>query len=305
MIIFLRILRSSLTSFRRNGWLSLISIFTMSQALLILSIFFVMGIAVGSIVQGINSKLDLAIYFKDNATEEEIHSFQSEIQIMPEVTQVTYVSKSDALNRYLEQNQGNQQLVQVIGNDADFFPASLEIKVKNPSIIGAMVSQFNGGPHASIIKSTSYTNNQEVAKKLQAAVTVLSRGGMLLGIIFLVIALLIIFNTIRIAIFTRREEIEIMKLVGATDWYIRWPFIIEGILYGVFAAILSTLLIYLGYFFFVQGFFVQYLFSDLGTLAKHLLSHLVFLQLFGIQILVGLVVGAVSSFWATKRYLQI
>ena len=305
MIVLYRILHSAFQSFRRNGWLSLVAIFMMSQALLILSIFFVLSLVINSAVQVINSKLDLAIYFQDNATEEEILAFQSEIEALPEVTRVTYVSPKEALGRYLEQNQGNQQLLDVIGGDEDFFPASLEIKVKDPFVIEGLVDDFSQGPHASVVKSTSFTNNQEVARRLRAFASFLGRGGFLLGAIFLLISLLIIFNTIRIAIFTRREEIEIMKLVGATDWYIRWPFIIEGMLYGIFATLLSTLVIYLAHIFFAQPFFAKYLFSDLGPFGQQLLSGALLLKIIGIQVLVGLVVGAVSSLMATKRYLQI
>jgi len=305
MVILYRILTSALQSFRRNGWLSLVAIFMMSQALLILSIFLILNLLISSAVQVINSKLDLAIYFKDNATAEEMLAFRDEIEALPEVTQVLYVSQKDALDRYLAQNQGNEQLLRVIGEDEDFFPASLEIKVKDPFVIERMVSDFERGAHSPIIKSTSFTNNQEVARKLRAFAAFLSRGGLILGIVFLLISLLIIFNTIRIAIFTRREEIEIMKLVGATDWYIRWPFIIEGMLYGIFATVLSTFVIYLIYIFFAQPFFVRYLFSDLGSLAQSFLGSSLFLRLILVQLGVGLIVGAVSSFLATKRYLRI
>ncbi len=303
MIILYRIFHSALLSFRRNGWLSLLSIFIMSQALLIFALFFALRVVLGVAIEAINAKLDLAIYFKDNAKEEEIQALREELSAWPDISQVLYVSKGEALKRYLEQNRGNRQLIEVIGQDEDLFPASLEVKVKDPYRIERVVENLDSSSSAALIKSTSFSNNQELIKRLRSFAALLGRGSFFLGLFFLLIALLIIFNTVRIAIFTRREEIEIMKLVGATDWYIRWPFIIEGMFYGLFATLFSTLVIYLLYLSFAQPVVIRFLLSDLGSSAAGLFSPVLLLQLILLQLFVGLVVGGLSSFWATKKYL--
>lgn len=301
-IFWHRIFRSAWRSFRRNGWLSLVAVFIMAQALLIVSILASLNVVIGGTIKSINERIDVAVFFKDTAPENDILSLKQAVEGLPDVREVTYVSSQAALDKFLEENRNRQIIRSVIPEQENFLPASLEIKVTDPYKIESVVNSIRNGQYSKLISETSLEDNQKIIEKLRNISSFVQRSSLILAVVLVAIALMIIFNTIRITIFTRRQEIEIMKLVGATDWYIRWPFIIEGMMYGVMATIFTTALLGLGYMVVVRPMMASYLISTAGN-PIFSVSFPIFL--IGLQLIVGLVVGGLSSYWATKRHLVI
>jgi len=274
----------------------------MAQALLIVSILASLNVVIGNTIRSINERIDVAVFFKETALEADILSLKGDVEQWQDVREVVYVSSKDALNKFLEENRNRKIIRSVIPEEENFLPASLEIKVTDPYKIEGIVEQVRGTEFAKQISETSLEDNQKIIEKLRNASSFIQRSSVMLAILLLAIALLIIFNTIRITIFTRRQEIEIMKLVGATDWYIRWPFIIEGMMYGVIATVLTTLLLALAYWAILLPMMSSYLISTSGN-PVFSAGFVVFLV--GLQLLVGLVVGGMSSYLATKKHLSI
>lgn len=303
MIVFYRIIKSAFLGLRRNGWLSLIATFMMVQALLLFSIFVVLNAVIGSAITAINQKIDLAVYLKNTATEEEILALEEEIKTFPEVRSVRFVSTEEALASFLAQTQNKEALEEFITAEDALLPASFEVEVTDPFQLETVEEKIGKSANQQAVDKTSFTENQEIVKKLRGASSFVKRMNITLSSLFIVLALLIIFNTIRMAIFARREEIEVMKLVGATDWYIRWPFIIEGMLYGFLGALVSTALLLGGYLALVRPLTESYLFG--GLPGAQMLNLSFFLWLLLAQVVVGTLVGAISSILATRRHLDV
>jgi cell division transport system permease protein len=262
------------------------------------------SIFVRSQLTQVRSKIDLSIFLSDDATKDQIQALQSKIGGIENVTAVNYVSKTDALERLKNSSTEGEKLAksaQEIGNP---LPASFEVKLVNIDQISSSNGSIKSLEEATIITDTSLDNRddnrQGVVENVISISNSVSRIGAILSILFLIIALMIIFNTIRMAIFTRREEVEIMKLVGATKWFIRGPFLVEGTLYGIFGAILS-LAILIPFTRAVSPFLTDKL--GAGSTLDYFASH--FLAVSGSMFAIGILIGIISSWLALIRYLKI
>ncbi|MBU1083273.1 permease-like cell division protein FtsX [Patescibacteria group bacterium] len=305
MELFLRIIKTAWSGFRRNGWLSFVATFTMMQALLLITLLFSLNVAVNRTIQTVNDRIDVAIFFKEFVPETDILVFKDEIDSVPGVKAINFISQEQALKNYQAQNLIDEQLQDIIGTDNNYLPASLEVKIIHPDRIEEVVTQIISYDTNQLIATTTFKDNQTMINQLRKINRTVGLINVLLGFIFIIIALLIIFNTIRIAIFTRREEIEIMKLVGATDWYIRWPFIIEGMIYGIVGAIWAFATTLVGYLAITSGVLNKYLslgVSDLPTTDSRIL---LLVELLIMQLVLGIIVGGASSLFSTKKHLRV
>ena len=304
MTTFLRIWRAGFKNIFRNAWLSTAATSIMVVTILIMTFFAFSSIFVRSQLTQVRSKIDLSIFLSDDATKDQIQALQSKIGGIENVTAVNYVSKTDALERLKNSSTEGEKLAksaQEIGNP---LPASFEVKLVNIDQISSSNGNIKSLEEATIITDTSLDNRddnrQGVVENVISISNSVSRIGAILSILFLVIALMIIFNTIRMAIFTRREEVEIMKLVGATKWFIRGPFLVEGTLYGIFGAILS-LAILIPFTRAVSPFLTDKL--GAGSTLDYFASH--FLAVSGSMFAIGILIGIISSWLALIRYLKI
>ena len=304
MTTFLRIWRAGFKNIFRNAWLSTAATSIMVVTILIMTFFAFSSIFVRSQLTQVRSKIDLSIFLSDDATKDQIQALQSKIGGIENVTAVNYVSKTDALERLKNSSTEGEKLAksaQEIGNP---LPASFEVKLVNIDQISSSNGNIKGLEEATIITDTSLDNRddnrQGVVENVISISNSVSRIGAILSILFLIIALMIIFNTIRMAIFTRREEVEIMKLVGATKWFIRGPFLVEGTLYGIFGAILS-LAILIPFTRAVSPFLTDKL--GAGSTLDYFASH--FLAVSGSMFAIGILIGIISSWLALIRYLKI
>ncbi len=303
MLIYLqRSLRSAWNGFIRNGWLSLAAVFIMAQALLIVSILASLNMVIGASIQAVNERIDVAIFLKETATEEQALALKSEVEQYDGVRQVLYISPQEALDKFLAENRNRSIIREVVPADDNFLPASIEVKADDPYLIEGIVERIQASQVGSIVSETSLEDNQKLIERLRGLGSTVQKVSLVLALVLIVLALLIIFNTIRITIFTRRREIEIMKLVGATDWYIRWPFLIEGMLYAVVATVVAMAVMLILYASFVQPLIASQLLSE-GS--EPMFTTGFFVLLGFVQLGLGLVVGVVSSAWATKTHLHV
>jgi len=302
LVSFNRILKSAFSNFLRNGWLSFVTIFIMTQALLIISIFASLNVVISASIETVNKRIDVAVFFKETAQEADILSLRSQAEGLEGVREIVYTSSQEALELFLEDNRHRDMIRDIISPEENFLPASLEIKVTDPYLIEGIVGQVQKMDSHRLISETSLEDNQKIIERLRDLGGFIQNASFLLAVVFLIIAVLIIFNTIRMTIFTRREEIEIMKLVGATDWYIRWPFVFEGIFYGLTATILSSSLLVIGYLTLIKPMVDSYVISTSGN-PVFSVGFWVFVLL--LQLVIALSVGTVSSYLATRRHLSV
>lgn len=300
-----RITKTGATNFVRNASLSIAAMAVMIVTLTIILFSLVANATFSHTVYQITSKIDISVYLKDSVTTDQKDQLLDNLRNLPNVANVSYLSKHQALLSYEKQNAGNQQLQAAINETDNPLPATVLIKPKdlnNIESIKTFLSKSNVASLQSDLPSYSGARKQAI-DKISHATDVLREVGLVAVIVFAVISALIIFNTIQMAIFNRREEIQIMRLLGATTSYIRGPFVVESMIYGIISALVSVGLI--------EAVFVTarsaLQASSLGLLDIHFADHYYsshFIVLLLLQIALGILIGAVSSVIATRRYLK-
>ena len=303
MINFLRILKFGFLNFWRNPWLSLATTLITALTLFIISIFFLLNLVTQTTIRAIEEKMDLTVYFKDEAKEEEIFELKDRLALMPEVKSIKYISKEEALAIW-QQLPTSERIKQLVTPEKNPLPRSLQIKVEHPEDLDKISTFLSGKTYQEIIREggISYQKNKLIVERLTNITKFVKKIGFILGIIFLAISILVIFNTLRLTIISRKDEIEIQRLVGATNWFIQGPFLVEGILYGFLATLLSTVFIYF-LLRFTSPLIIKYLGEVSFNLEQFFASNLSLIFL--IQFVVGVFIGSVCSLISIKKYLRV
>ncbi len=313
---FKRIARAGFVNFWRNGFLSFAAIVVITLSL---SAFggLVFASAFGrSLLSDVKDKVDINVYFTLTAQESDILALQKEIKALPEVASVDYVSTDQALSDFKTKWQNNaliMQGLQEVGSNP--FPAALNIKAKDPGQYGNIANFLtskntqdqNGTP---IIDKVNYQENKLVIDRLTAIIPTVEESGLIIALLFVLVAIIIVWNTIRLIIYTARDEIAVMKLVGASNVYVRGPFVISGIMYGVISAIITLILMAIFAYWSdslvlrLAGVDVASNFSLIvNVLSAYFVSN--FGQIFVLIMGSGIVLGGVSSYIAARRYLRV
>lgn len=298
-----RIIKSGAISFWRNGSVSLASVLIMTVTLTVISMIVFSGVVLSSTLETIKSKVDINVYFVKTASEDQILAVTREVQGMSEVASVEYISKTEAYERFRERHQEEEATLQALNEIGENpLPASMNIKAKDPSQYDGIVESLKQreGAAGNIIEKINYTKNKQAIDALSRIITASNKLGLLLVIFFSVVSILITFNTVRLAIYIFREEISVMRLVGASETYIRGPFVTVGILYGVVSAIITILILFpLSHW---AGEWTEKLGTgiNLFTYYQNNLAYII-----GALVVLGAVLGAVSSFLAIRRYLRV
>jgi cell division transport system permease protein len=304
MLQFWRILVTGARNFTRNAWLSTAATAVMTITLTIIVISFISNSALTSTIKGVTNKIDVSLYLKDTVTPDQRDAFRKALEADSNVESVHYVSKDEALALYKEKNKGNQTLIQGLQFAGNPLPASFSVKAKDPKHLDSIIAVSNRPEFTQLLDPTappSYSGqNKDTINRIVRVSNFFKSSELVASVIFVVISTLIIFNTIRMAIFTRREEIEIMKLVGATKWFIRGPFIFEAALYGIIAAVIALVLSYsllLG----AAPKLASYI--DVKSTIDFFRSYPVIVIL--VELIIGILIGAFSSMLAMSRYLKL
>lgn len=301
-----RIAQSGLKGFFRNAFVSFATMLVMTVTLFVIGALLFMSAALNTVLADIQDKVDINAYFLTSAGEEKILAIKSAIEQLPEVASVTYVSREEALARFRERHQNDQLTLQALEElEENPLGASLAIKAKEASQYEAVAKFLEsntavGDGEAQIIEKINYYQNKEVIERLNNIITGAERAGVIFGILLIIASIMIAFNTIRLAIYTSKDEIEIMQLVGANYWFVRGPFIIEGALYGLVSGLLVMVVFYPLSIYLApisEGFFgsfntYNFYINNFGMLVQYVIGS-------------GVVLGAVSSFFAVRRYLGI
>ena len=223
--------------FWRNPVMSLASTFTIGLMLLLFAFFLATDRGLQAAVNVLESKVELALFLEDDARVSDVLDLRARIEADPAVSRVDYITKEQAMARLVD-IAAKRPDIQIIDTSENPLQASLEVKLAHaqdaPRVTAALREEIGKGVVSDVV------DNPQVVDKLLTITRVLSFGGLAVLAMMLIVALFVIVNTIRIAVHARRDEIEIMKLVGATDWFVRWPFILEGMLVGALGAVAAT-----------------------------------------------------------------
>ncbi len=305
LITLWRIFRTGCTNFVRNAWLSIAAMAVMLITLTIVLFSVIANATFTHTIQQITDKIDISVYLKDTVTKDQRDKLLSDVKGLANVKSVNYLSKDDALTAYKAQNAGNVNLLLAISQTDNPLPASLQIKPRDVNKIGDIKTYLDKKDiKAMQSDETSYSGDRkEAVDKITHATNFMRKAGIIGVLVFAFISMLIIFNTIQMAIFNRRDELTIMRLLGASTSFIRGPFVVESVLYGIISGMISIVL--LNGLFAVSSSTLQA--SSLGLLDINYANEYFaskFWLFLTLQLATGIFIGAASSIIATRRYLK-
>ena len=240
LVTLSRIIKYGWQAFIRNGWLSVSTVSIMILALVVFEGLILFNIIGKQAIVSIQEKIDISVYFKSNAAEDSILDIKRSLEGLDEVKSVEYVSRDEALKEFEARHADDPVISQTLEElEENPLLASLNIKAKDPRKYETIAVHLEDLSLKDLIEKVTYAQNQVVINRLNKLIETFKTGGLGLTLFLAFLAATVIFNTIRLAIFSNSEQISIMRLVGASNSFIRGPYIVEGVLYGAIAAIIS------------------------------------------------------------------
>jgi cell division transport system permease protein len=300
-----RIFKSGLVNFWRSGLVSMSAILVMTVALSMIGATILMSAFLNSTLATIQDKIDINVYFNIDAAEKDILTLKSSLESLPEVKKIVYISKDQALEDFKKRNENDQLTLQALDElDNNPLRAVLNIKAKETTQYAGIAnflenSSALSADGVSIVDKINYNNNKVTIDRLSKIIAGVDKFGLLVTIALILISIFITLNTLRLVIYISREEISVMRLVGADNKYVRGPFIVQGVIYGIVAALLSTALFY------PLTSWIKNSTSDFYggiDLFQYYVTN--FNQIFTVLLVSGITLGAVASFLAVRRYLR-
>ena len=295
-----RIIKSGWQSFTRNYWLSAATVAVMILALFVIAALALFNVMTQAIVANLESRVDVSVYFNKDTDEAKVLAVRQELVGLAEVKSVDYVSQDQALKAFQEKHKDNQVLLQSLQElDQNPLEASLNIKANNTAQYEAISNYLSQDRFKGLIDKINYKQNQDIINRLTRLTGNIQIGFFIISLFLGLLAVLVSFNTVRLTMYTWREEISVMRFVGADNWFIRGPFLVEGALYGITAAIITIVLTF-PVLYFVSPKITNFL-PEVDLLYFYQANFWQFtLLLFGI----GIALGGVSSLIAIRRYLR-
>ena len=286
-------IRETYKSIRRNGFMSFASISTVAVALMVLGIFLLIFLNTNNLAKHLESQVQVSVYMQDDANQDELADMKTKLEKMEGVVKVTAVTKAEALQRFKERLGDQQKILDSLGGDNPF-PNSFDVQVKSPDAIKGITDKISALP-----KVETARFGQEVVEHLFYLTKVMRFGGVALVIFLAAGTLFIISNTIRLTVFARRKEVVIMKYVGATDWFIRWPFLLEGMTLGFLGAVIANFFLNISYSAFLSTVHKTLAFLPLVP-AKPLMTYVTIFML-----IIGTAIGALGSYISLRKFLRV
>lgn len=301
-----RIVSAGFTGFYRNRTVSLSSIFILTITLSIIASFYFFSAIFNYTLDQVREKVDVRVYFTVDATDEQMASVKTKLLALPQVKSVTYTSKDQALAEFKEKHNGDQLTIQALDElGVNPFGGSLSILAKDPTQYEAIANSLQQGTgllgdSAGAIDKINYYQLKDSIDKLNNIIGWTNTVGFWLSLVFVTMSCMIVYNTIRLAIFVYRDEIAVMKLVGASNMFIRGPFIVEAILYGFCATVIT-----MGFFWPATIWVTKktvFFFEGMNLHTYYLQN---FFMLFGLLLLAGCGLATISSLLAVRKYLKV
>lgn len=280
-------------SLKRNRTISIASIITVLITFVVLGIFLLVAQNASGMIAGVQDKIEIEVFLKDDIKLIEEREIEVKLRDQQGVSDVTYKSKEEA---YKDVEESNPKLLKGYTLDKNPFPASYIVKLEDASEVSSIINEIQDLPGVEDV-----SNQQDTIETIQAMVKGVKWVGAALFAILIGVSIFLIMNTTKLTVYARRREVGIMKFVGATDWFIRWPFVIEGMVIGAFGSVLSVIVLY-----FIYNFSYNYITSNLALMMfslvspAQILSGLLIPFLFG-----GMFVGGIASFLALRKFLKV
>ncbi len=300
-----RIIRSAIASFWRSRGVSLSAILAVSVTLLVFGTLIFSNAALDSVLLQIKNKVDVNVFFTTSAPEEEVLALKDSLEKLPEVGSIEYISREEALEKFKKKHEGDQVILRTLEElEGNPLGAVLNIQAKETNQYESIAGFLDGenvlsGDRAVIIDKVNYYQNKVVIDRLTKIIKATEKIGFALTLILVVMSIVITFNTIRLVIYISREEIAIMRLVGASSKYVQGPFVVGGMIYGIISSFLTLILFFPLTFY--LGDFSEKIFGI--NMFDYYMEN--FIDIVLTIIVSGIILGVVSSYLAVRKYLKI
>jgi cell division transport system permease protein len=298
---FYRIIKFSLQDLTRNIWLSAATVIILVLALFSINMLLVVKIIGDAAVGAVKEKIDISLYLKPESEEKAILALKTELENLSEVKSVKYVSKEEALEIFRQENSDNPEILQALRElGKNPLTPTLVIQPKDSGSIESLTNELNL-IESGLIDSKNFADYKTMLDRINAVTDKVTKAGMALSAIFIFITALVIFNSVRVAIYTHNMEINIMRLVGAPNSFIFMPFLVSSIFYCLFGVLVIVFLFYpfLGLLQpYLEAFFVGYNINIVEYFNNN------FIKIFGAQFLGITAINIVASWWAARKYAQ-
>lgn len=301
---FKRVVKGGFVSFYRSGLVSVASILVVTVTLFVIGSLIFARAILDHTLTGLKEKVDVNVYFAVTAPEDKILEVKDALELLPEVESVEYVSREEALERFRARHENDEltlQALEELGENP--LGAALNIKAREASQYES-IARFLGGESAviqrnpTIIDKVNYYQNKPIIDRLNSIIEGGRKLGIAVTLLLIILSIIITFNTVRLVIYISREEINVMRLVGASDLYIRGPFMTEGVIYGLVSSILAMSLLFpVAYW---MGKNTTTFFGGLNMFQYYVVN---FGQIFLLMLLSGIILGVVSAYLAVRKYL--
>lgn len=296
-----RTFQEGLNNFYRNGWLSFATVSVLAISLYVISVTVILGVTANIVLKNVQDKINVSVYFNPDVEESRILEIKESLIGYQEIKSIDYVSKDKALLQFKKMGENNPSINQALDEIGENpLLSALVVRAKNPSEYDIIVKAIKGSSFAGDIGRIDFEENQAAIEKLTGIMKIVEQVGLTMGIVFVFIGILITFNAIRLTMYAHKQEFEIMRLVGASNIYIRMPFIFEGIFYGIVSAFVVMITLYITSKFLsplTQGSIMG------GDIVSFYFGN--FFTIFGSLLLSGILLGTVSGIIAIKRYLKV
>lgn len=300
---FYRIFIFAWQSFWRNIWLSVVTITIIVLTLISINSLIIVNAITKEAINIIKNKVDISLYFRPEVLEPQVLEVKTYLSSLTQVKELNYVSQKEALEKFRQQHKDDSTILESLAElESNPIGATLQIKAKNIEEYPEIMSVIDNSKYNDIILDKNFDDHQIYISKIKNLSDNIRRIGFFTSGIFILIALLIVFNTIRVAIYTHREEIGVMKLVGASNWFIRSPFLMEGIFYGIIACLFTIIIIY-PLLNFLQPHINNFFLTEEFSIVNYFNNN--FWEIFGLEFLIIILLNIISSSIAIRRYLKV
>src|SRR3989344_502286 len=296
-----RIFKSGINALIRNALLSVATITVITVTVFFISFFYLSNIIIREIIDILEDQIDVSIFFKSGVSETDILTLRQELLSQAEVKNAEYISAEENLSRFRDRHLENpvisQSLDELEGNPLG---GILNITAHNPEFYSSIVDYINNSPQQSLIFKLNYFESRPLIDKAEGLFSMVKKSALILGAVFVLLSILISYNAVRLAIYSSKKEIEIMRLVGANNWFIRGPFLVQGLIYGILGAILAFLLFIIltaSASLRLEGFLPD---PGILTYLKNNLWTLISVQFFS-----GIALAVISSYISIRKYLRV
>lgn len=297
-----RAIKFSLQDVIRNIWLSLVIVIILILALFSVNLLLTVKIIGETAINAIKEKVDVNLFIKNESEEKAILALKAQIENLPPVKEVTYISEEEALANFKAKHQGNPEIIEALKElNKNPLSATLIIKPKSLDSLDDLINRLNVIDN-NIIESKNFSDYKTMLEKINGITAKVSEVGLIISSIFVFITVLVVYNSVRVAIYTHRREITIMRLVGASNWFIKLPFIFSSLIYTALG-LTAIMAIYFTFLTLLQPYLETFFVGYSVNLIAYFKDN--FLYIFGAQFLGGCLINTIASLSALQVYSRI